>query len=212
MWRPCVSLLACLVVALALPAPAAAQVRRCVDAQGNSVFTDRSCASVDASPREAPPPPGGAYAGGFGRRGCARTPTQLLDGVRGALEARDVNRLANFYHWPGTGSGAARSLMDTLEAVVARPLVAVSLLRPAAFPEWGDPDGSYFSGERGLDAPALTTPAGTPPAATDAPLAQADEPAPTALRVEQMAAAGDISTRQTTFTLRQHAACWWIQL
>ncbi|MCX7032488.1 MAG: DUF4124 domain-containing protein [Arenimonas sp.] len=186
------ALLACLCAALALPAPAAAQVRRCVDAQGNSVFTDRSCASVDAAPREtpAPAPEAGTYTPGFARRGCARTPDQLLAGVRGALEAHDVNRLANFYHWPGTGNGAAKGLMDALEAVAARPLVAVSLVRPTAFDD-GD-----------SDAP-LPDPTETPAPDT--------QPAPTALRVDQMAGPGDVSSRSTLFALRQHAGCWWVE-
>lgn len=198
-------LLACLCAALALPAPAAAQVRRCVDAQGNSVFTDRSCASVDAAPREtpAPAPQAGAYTPGFARRGCARTPDQLLAGVRGALEAHDVNRLANFYHWPGTGNGAAKSLMDALEAVAARPLVAVSLVRPEGFGQAVDP------ATRGVPFPS------SPEAAPRQDAGERDLtplPAPTALRVEQMAGPGDVSSRSTHFALRQHAGCWWIEL
>lgn len=194
------ALLACLCAALALPAPAAAQVRRCVDAQGNSVFTDRSCASVDAAPREtpAPAPEAGAYTPGFARRGCARTPNQLLAGVRGALEAHDVNRLANFYHWPGTGSGAAKSLMDALEAVAARPLVAVSLVGPEDFDQANNggamaasPDSAARQDEVEPDLTPL--------------------PAPTALRVDQMAGPGDVSSRNTHFALRQHAGCWWVE-
>jgi hypothetical protein len=194
-------LLACLCAALALPAPAAAQVRRCVDAQGNSVFTDRSCASVDAAPREtpAPAPEAGAYTPGFARRGCARTPDQLLAGVRGALEARDVNRLANFYHWPGTGSGAAKGLMDALEAVAARPLVAVSLNRPAP----AQPD----NGVRFTSSPEAAAGQGGGEEVNLTPLS-----APTALHVVQMAGPGDVASRSTYFALRQHAGCWWIEL
>ncbi|MBP6627349.1 MAG: DUF4124 domain-containing protein, partial [Arenimonas sp.] len=45
---------ACVLALLAWAASANAQVRRCVDAQGNSVFTDRACSTLDATPR-APP-------------------------------------------------------------------------------------------------------------------------------------------------------------
>ena len=66
-------LLPLLLLALALPAPAAAQgVKRCTDAQGNTVFTDRSCASQNAVPKGAPAEPGGAYATGFAPRGFRR--------------------------------------------------------------------------------------------------------------------------------------------
>ena len=123
-------LLPALLFALALPAPAASQgVKRCTDAQGNTVFTDRSCASVDAVPKGVPAPAPGAYAEGFAPRGCARTAEALLQGVRTAREARDVNRLASFYHWPGTSS--ARGVMDALEEIANRPLVAVELAYPA---------------------------------------------------------------------------------
>ena len=121
---------------LSIAAPAQVDVvRRCVDARGVSVYTDRPCDSLGADTVQAPTGPAATMGatgaiGGFAVRGCARTPDQLLYGVRGALEARDVNRLANWYHWPGTGSGAARSLMDELEALANRPLVAVELRYP----------------------------------------------------------------------------------
>lgn len=127
----------CLLVAAGTVAPVRADtVRRCVDAQGNAVYTDRSCEAVQAVPRQAPPDAaaGAHFIGGFAVRGCARRPETLRDGVRGALEARDVNRLANWYHWTGTGTGAARHLMDELEAIANRPLVAIELLYPGAVP------------------------------------------------------------------------------
>ncbi|MCM2356492.1 MAG: DUF4124 domain-containing protein [Arenimonas sp.] len=119
---------------LAPAAPASAQaVHRCVDAQGRSVFSDQPCASQQARPREAPKPPAAAaqgFASGTGTTapGCARTPEVLLDGVRGALEARDVNRLATYYHWAGTGARAGRYLMDELEGIAARPLASAELV------------------------------------------------------------------------------------
>ncbi|HBD19977.1 MAG TPA: hypothetical protein DC063_07765 [Arenimonas sp.] len=130
---PRFALLLLLVSLLAPTAPASAQaVYRCVDAQGRSVFSDQPCASQQAHPREAPKPPVASaqgFASGTGTTapGCARTPQALLDGVRGALEARDVNRLATHYHWAGTGARAGRFLMDELEAIAARPLASAEL-------------------------------------------------------------------------------------
>lgn len=122
---------AVLLLFFTLPAPAAAQaVKRCTDARGNSVFTDRSCASLGAVAKGVPAlAGGGSYARGFAPRGCARTADDLAMGVRTALEARDVNRLASYYHWPGSGN--ARRVMDSLETIALRPLVAVELAYPA---------------------------------------------------------------------------------
>ncbi|WP_374474019.1 DUF4124 domain-containing protein [Arenimonas sp.] len=121
-----------LLLLLLAPAAQAQAVHRCVDPQGRSVFSDQPCASQQARPREAPKPPAASaqgFASGTGTTapGCARTPEALLEGVRGALEARDVNRLATHYHWAGTGARAGRYLMDELEAIAARPLATAEL-------------------------------------------------------------------------------------
>jgi hypothetical protein len=135
---------------LAWATPAQAQVRRCVDARGVAVYTDRPCESMQAAPREAPPDAssGATLEPGFAVRGCARRPQTLLNGVRAALEARDVNRLANWYHWTGTGSSAAKYLMDELEAIARRPLVSVELVYPAG------PGVGVFSGTLAPDGGA----------------------------------------------------------
>ncbi|MBW8312943.1 MAG: DUF4124 domain-containing protein [Rhizobium sp.] len=170
---------------LAPAAPASAQaVNRCVDAQGRSVFSDQSCASQDARPREAPKPPADdvhGFTSGTGTTapGCARTPDALLDGVRGALEAHDVNRLATHYHWAGTGARAGRFLMDELEAITARPLASAELV-------WETPP---------------------PEASPDAPPAP-----PSRLRIEQSGASGAAGAVRTEFLLRRNAGCWWIEL
>jgi hypothetical protein len=205
-------LLAVLVAVLALPAQA--QVRRCVDAQGNSVFTDRACSSLDAVPRGEPAAPGGAHhSGGFGRQGCAAGPRQLLDEVRGALESRDVNQLASHYHWSGTDSGAARSLMEQLEAIAKRPLVAVELVFPTPAEPAADPGFPPLEPARGGDGFQPPAPAGD---RAEASTRQGPEPLrsrpPYAIRVEQMSAVGDAGSSQTLFNLRRHAGCWWIQL
>jgi hypothetical protein len=161
--------------------PAQAQVRRCVDARGVAVYTDRPCESMQAAPREAPPDAstGATLEPGFAVRGCARRPETLLNGVRAALEARDVNRLANWYHWTGTGSSAAKYLMDELEAIARRPLVSAELLYPGGpriGAQYGDgaPDGGAGTeGPRGTPPPdAFDPPA--PDAPTEEPM-----PAPT---------------------------------
>lgn len=200
---------ACLLVLAWTPPPAAAQeVRRCVDARGVAVYTDRPCNTVDALPREAPPDPaaGTSIEEGFAVRGCARKPEQLLEGVRGALEARDVNRLANWYHWTGTGSGAARYLMDDLEAIAERPLVTVELIYPEPTAEPGAEPGASFTSPEPMASTESTGEVNlTPP--TDAP----DAPIPDHLRVQQTASAADITSVETRFRLVENAGCWWIE-
>lgn len=147
MLRPMFACLFLLTAAVAMAPAHADTVRRCVDAQGVAVYTDRPCESVQAVPRGVDPAAAsGAYlAEGFSVRGCARRPEQLLDGVRGALEAHDVNRLANWYHWTGTGTGTARHLMDELEAISRRSVVAIELLYPGGPPS--GPGMPFPSGE-----------------------------------------------------------------
>jgi len=208
MTRLALPLFACLIAALALPAPAGAQVRRCVDAQGNSVFTDRDCSVMDAVPMGAPADPGGAYLSGqgFSRQGCAAGPRQLLDEVRVALETRDVNRLASHYHWPGTGSGAGRSLMGRLESIANRPLVAIELVFPAPVDTLADDGFPPLDRRDDVPRPAL---AAAPAEGEPGPVRQRP---PSAIRVEQMSSATDAGSSQTYFQLRRHAGCWWIEL
>lgn len=208
MTRLALPLFACLLAAWALPAPAEAQVRRCVDAQGNSVFTDRDCSLMDSVPMGAPAAAGGAYmtGGGFARQGCAAGPRQLLDEVRVALESRDVNRLASHYHWPGTGSGAGRSLMGQLEAIANRPLVAIELVFPVPVDTLAD-DGFPPLGQ--LDDEPGQASAAIPAEGAARPTRQRP---PSAIRVEQMSSATDAGSSQTYFQLRRHAGCWWIEL
>jgi len=197
---PRVALLLLLVMAAAAcPRDAAAQaVYRCVDAEGRSVFSDQPCHAQDARPREAPRPPPEATAQGFASGtgstldGCARTPERLLEGVRGALEAGDVNRLATHYHWAGTSARAGRMLMDELEAIAGRRLVALELRFPAATPAPASPTAT-------ADRPAA---AGAPPAA----------PPPTGLHIEQQAGPGDPGAVAVEFRLVRHAGCWWVEL
>lgn len=204
MSRAALLLLAC----LCLPAPAAAQaVYRCVGPDGQSVFSDQPCQSQGAVERQAPPPPvanAEGFVSGTGTtgEGCARSLDALLLGVRGALEARDVNRLATYYHWAGTSAGAGRYLMDELEAIAARPLVAA---------EW------VFPGQAaGTDAmPAAPELPAAPPAhgvAGPGDGASPAAPRPVAIRVEQAAGAMDAGAVRTDFLLRRHAGCWWIEL
>ena len=231
---------AILLPTLPLPVHAQAAVQRCVTADGRTIYTDRSCGAFDARP--AGPRDGLAGAtdpsttmgaegavGGFSIRGCARSPDALLHGVRGALQARDVNRLANYYHWSGTGSSAATALMNRLEHLVEGPSGDVELLyaaspayirtptqdaAPARAPATGSPWWPM----------SMVTPSPAPPAddrieAADAAVVDAAAPAqaavptppPIGLRVDVARDDGTGGFEAATFALRQNAGCWFIQ-
>jgi hypothetical protein len=143
--------------------------------------------------------------GGFAQAGCAPTPDQLLDRVRTALEARDVNRLASHYHWTGTGSGSGRRLMDELEAIAGQVLVSVELVYPSPPPDALPPAELTL-------APGEPVPDFSLTAAAPATAPEAAPPAPRLLRVLQMRAGQAGPATGTDFRLRRNAGCWWIEL
>lgn len=132
-----------LLSALVAPAAQAERVHRCVDAEGRAVYSDQPCETQQALPRAAPGDAAVAeFAGGFTAPDCARTPAALRAGVRDALAAGDANRLAGYYHWPGTSTRGGRQVMDELEALAARPLLGI---------DWWPPAGT--GDDRPADAP-----------------------------------------------------------
>ncbi len=138
--------LACVLVT----ATAQAAVRRCIAADGTTIYTDRSCEHFDArevqtqessahmidgqvtTPIDTPlaEPPLSSY--GPVATDCPRTPELLLASLRRMLETRDINGLAGLYHWPGMGKWSARSVMDRLEMIVAQSDGSAELLYPDA--------------------------------------------------------------------------------
>ena len=181
---------------------AANGIHRCVGPDGRVVFTDRGCDESGSTEQAAP-------AAGAGNvrvavRGCARTREDLLWGVRSALESRDANRFASFYHWPGMSTGDGYRLMDRLAAFSDRPLVDAQLLSSADLRESApvEPaaDLEPTSAEQSLGLPAPDTP---PPA----PVSHA----PDLLRVDQMLSATSASSQVTYFRLQPYAGCWWIR-
>src|SRR5690606_11917566 len=125
---------AMLAVAAAMPAPVHAQIRQCTTPDGGTVYTDRSCDSLGAIENR-PAAEGGAGSGANAapryRGGCARRVRDLVFEVTAAIDARDTNRLARSYHWPGTSTRSGYALIERLDAIASRPLLNGPALRPA---------------------------------------------------------------------------------
>jgi len=198
-------LLVCTALLWLPKAAEAQQVHRCVGPDGSSVYSDQPCQSLGAVARQAPRRPAAVGVHGFTTGtgtvapGCARSLDGLLMGVRGALEARDVNRLATHYHWAGTSARGGRHLMDELEAIARRPLVAIDYV-------YAQPPAAQ---SEALDfGPDTSAPAGGPGEMPDAPPPRL----PQALRIEQASGPSDAGAVRTDFELRRHAGCWWVEL
>jgi hypothetical protein len=60
--------------------------------------------------------------------GCARSPEQLSRDLVGAFALRDVNRVAESYHWAGMNQRQALPVMKQLERLSAKPLADARFL------------------------------------------------------------------------------------
>lgn len=134
-------------VPAAPPVQASSLILRCESASGEVIYTDRACESfgayavpmpaglvtriasdrgADAFPDAALAPAGSFASANTGRRspaaGCARSPSQLALDLQGSLALRDVNRLAESYHWVGHTHAQARPVLARLDRLTGRPL------------------------------------------------------------------------------------------
>jgi len=117
-------------ILLVWAAPAVAQnpIHRCVGADGNPVFTDQLCSTLQATPLTPPtnpttkpsddshpvePPP----------ILCASTLGELRQSVIDAFANHDANRLAGLMLWNGYGHGAAVTDIRALSALMQQPLL-----------------------------------------------------------------------------------------
>ncbi len=232
--RTCLSLLPplSLAAALLLPGDGQAQIRRCTDAHGNSVYTDRECSAVggvDRLPRGAAQAPSPAYSGG-----CARNLRALVGQITAAIDARDSNKLAAVYHWAGMSDAQAYAAITRLEAVAQRPLLDIAPVMPAVAeaPPAPAPGNEWTTLPRAAPNAALAplpSPLGRPGGVASAAAANAaasagasvTDPAPpapaapkrrapVALRLEQTLANG-VTPSRTVFGLTRHYGCWWIK-
>ncbi|MCX7557184.1 hypothetical protein OS187_10205 [Xanthomonadaceae bacterium JHOS43] len=188
-----------LLLATLLPsADAEAAVRRCIAADGTTIYTDRPCEHFDA--RDSAPPsepegnapalpprlPGESPLSAYGpvHADCARTPEALLFTLRRTLEHRDINALAGLYHWPGMGRFSATTVMNQLEALAADSDGSADLIYP---------DAAFVVHD--------------PQAYPDLPPED-----PIGVRLPAFHAGGLSEAAPDAATLRvvRHAGCWWL--
>lgn len=191
--RPLLLLLLACALAMAGTHPARADVRRCVTASGQTIFTDRKCGeveAVEATPRSAEP--AGARVERAG--GCARSLQDLVFEMTSAIDARDANRLAGIYHWPGTSADAGYRIWMQLDAIANRPLVDIV---PVMSPGRAAADSAESAGATPADVelyPQTTV-----------------RRNPVALRLEQTLRNSATPSR-TVFGLTHYFGCWWVHL
>lgn len=178
----------------------AQRVNRCTNAQGQTVFTDRSCDAMGATART---PRGEPSAGNTGiyRAGCARRLSELTEQIRQAVSLQDVNRLSSIYLWGNVSNASANRIIGQLESVVRRPLVDIAPVYPAVAepvePVIVPPDPDALAGTGGtLPQQAPVTPS---------------RPRPVGLRLEQTLGSSATPSR-TVFGLRRQYGCFWITL
>jgi hypothetical protein len=203
---PLLLALACALMTL-WPQAAQAEVRRCVTASGQTIFTDRKCAEVDAVERlsRSEGLPGAAL---HRAGGCARTLQDLVFEMTTAIDGRDANRLAAVYHWPGTSAESGYRIWTQLDAIVNRPLVDIVPVAPMSRPR-PEPPPEGQSAERTSNDAAETLRT-EPPVDPELYPQTAIRRNPVALRVEQTLANGATPSR-TVFALTHYFGCWWIR-
>lgn len=114
--------------------PQTGSIHHCVDASGQLVFTDRSCADMHSVP--APPPESASTAPMVTSTGaaasqflapppvlCATSREQLKQQLVDSFAARDANRLAGLMLWSGYGKRAVVSSIESLARLMKRPLL-----------------------------------------------------------------------------------------
>jgi hypothetical protein len=211
------SLVACVsFAALALSAPPApaqtSPLNRCVDASGDTVYTDRRCDEIGAQPRGIRSPTGAPLS--TRRMACARTLRDLVHEISAAIDQRDVNRLGAVYHWVGHDDASGARIYDRLQAIVDRPLVDIAPLRasapvvPLPTEPLPLPDASAPPPEA---PPAIATTTPTEGQDATATTTRPARRAPYGLRLQQTLRNGSTPSR-TDLRLQRHFDCWWITL
>lgn len=151
-------------------------IQKCRAPDGSVVYTDKPCDAFDARPeamstdlglrlsdasRATDAAPDAALDAGVpaghgtstGRRslaaGCARSPMQLAMDVQASMGLRDVNRLAESYHWVGMTHEQAVPVMKQLEALTRAQLLGAQVHSMSMGLQFADASGEMTEPQAG---------------------------------------------------------------
>ncbi|MEO6799453.1 MAG: DUF4124 domain-containing protein [Rhodanobacter sp.] len=139
----CAVLLGLVLLAWSALAQAQSEIHRCIGADGGAVFTDQTCAALQATPvsatqAAASPAPANSPPPVL----CAASVDELRQSVIDAFARRDTVRMAGLILWDGYGRGAAIADIRALSSLMKQQLLDVDTPeQPAAHALW-DSDGS----------------------------------------------------------------------
>ena len=157
---------------------------------GETIYTDRTCAEIGATDRlvrssgQAP----AAYRGG-----CSRRLSELVYGLSSAIEAKDTNRAALYFDWAGMSTRQGYAAMTRLDSLVQRSLVDVLPVYSRPPPIVAE-DGTVIDANADGYFPQTTV-----------------RRAPVALRVEQTFGSNATPSR-SVFGLSKRLGCWFLRL
>jgi hypothetical protein len=153
-------------------------IQKCRAADGGVVYTDKPCDAFGARPEAMSTDLGvrlssesmqaaeagldmdmegavvpSAQGAPTGRRslaaGCARTPTQLAMDVQASIGLRDVNRLAESYHWVGMSHEQAMPVMRQLEALTRTQVLGSQVHSMSMGLQFADASGEMMEPQAG---------------------------------------------------------------
>lgn len=196
----CVMLLACL-ASHGARAQASAEIHRCISSSGGQVFTDRSCADMQATPAlpgredtdDAP-----AWAGPAPQL-CAADLPELKQQIVDAFAVRNANRLAGLMLWDGYSKHSAVGEIRSLSALMRHPLLDITESGGGRTVRAGSPVDLYDASQ-----PLTTLLAGSSHG-TGTPTA------PDELTVVTEADDGSGGSRDTGFALERQSGCLWLR-
>ncbi len=196
-----------LLLALAACGTAHAEIRRCVAADGRTIYTDRQCQDLGAVERL--PDTHSAGSARSYRYSCPRSLQDLVYQLTDAIGNRDVNRLASVYYWSGQSTRTGYALMRRLDTIAQRPLADIVPVYPARAPV---PTVASQDEDVQQDGPRQDESTGSEEGGNDAYYPQqAVRQRPVGLRLEQTLSNGSTPAR-TFLGLHRVHGCWSISL
>ena len=146
----------------AVPGRSQTDIHRCIDASGRALFTDQTCASMQATAVHAAPKPSDDVTPVATLAAtptepppilCAGTFNELRQSVIDAFANHNANRLAGLMLWNGYASWTAVADIRALSVLMQQPLLDAGPPDSAAVSPSDSPDGTSGDGST-QNAPA----------------------------------------------------------